>query len=118
MNKQLPIPEEEQLQALACGLDDVYRLLADYLGDLNGHPDFRRHITVTKARLAEYLRIHPELANRHISQPSDPKFHESPVLERADGKYRVYEVDHDRPWGVKVFSELAEAAAEYLMWRW
>ena len=118
MSKLLPIPEQEQLQALASGLKEVYRLLADYLGNLNIVPDFRRHITVSKKQLADYLRHHPELANQHVSQPSDPKYHESPVLERTDGKYRVYEVDHDQPWDVREFSELADAAAEYLMWGW
>jgi hypothetical protein len=112
------ISEQEQLQALSGGLKEVYQLLAKYLGDLNKVPDFRRHITVTKKQLAEYLERHPEFAKRHVSQPSDPKYHEFPVLERMDGKYRVYEVDHGRAWDVQEFSELADAAAEYLMWGW
>ena len=116
--KPLPIPEEEQLQALSGGLRDVYQLLTEYLGDLNKALDFRQRITVTKAQLAEYLRRHPELAERHVSESSDAKYHEFPVLERADGKYRVYEVDHDGPRYVREFVDLADAAAEYLMWGW
>jgi hypothetical protein len=116
--KSLPIPEEEQLQALSGGLKEVYRLLTEYLGDLNKAPNFRQHITVTKVQLAEYLRHHPELAQRHVSQPSDLKYHELPVLERANGNYRVYEVDHRQARYVREFESLADAAAEYLMWGW
>ena len=114
--KSLPIPEEEQLQALSGGLKYVFRLLTEYLGDLNKAPNFRQHITVTKAQLAEYLRRHQELAECHVSQPSDPKRHEFPILERVGSGYHVYEIDHDRPRYVKEFVDLAEAAAEYLMW--
>ena len=53
MRKSLPSPNEEQLQALAAGLSEVYRLLTEYLGDLNKSPDFRQCITVSKAQLAE-----------------------------------------------------------------
>ncbi len=118
MSKPLPIPEQEQLQALASGLNDVYRLLAEYVGDLNKVPNFRQHITVTKAQLAGYLRWEPQLAERHISQPSAPKYHECPVLERTDGKYRVYEIYRGETRYAKEFEELADAAAEYLMWGW
>ena len=116
MSKPLPIPEQEQLEALATGLKEVYRLLTEYLGDLNKIPDFKKYITVTKEQLANYLRREPGLAERHVSAPSDPKYHESPVLERASGKYRVYEVDHGNPRDVREFSDLADAASEYLMW--
>lgn len=116
--KTLPIPEQEQLQALASGLKEVYRLLAEYVGDLNKVPNFRQHITVTKAQLVEYLRRQPQLAAQHVSQPTDPKHHEFPVLERIDGKYRVYEIDHDHPRYIREFTDLPEAAAEYLMWGW
>jgi len=118
MNKPLPIPEQKQLQALAIGLKEVYVLLSDYLGDLNKVPDLQSHITVTKAQLAEYLRRHPELAAQHVSHPSDPKYHESPVLERVDGNYRVYEVYHGEARYATEFAELTDAAAEYLMWGW
>lgn len=118
MNKPLPIPEQEQFQALASGLKEVYRLLTEYLGDLNKAPDFRQYITVSRAQLAGYLRCHRELAVRHVSKPSDTKYHESPVLEDVGDKFRVYEIDHDRPWNVKEFADLADAAAEYLMWGW
>jgi predicted metal-dependent enzyme (double-stranded beta helix superfamily) len=116
--KSLPIPEQEQLQALASGLKDVYRLLAEYVGDLNKVPNIRKHITITKTQLAEYLRQQPQLAEQHVARPSDPKYHESLVLERTEGKYRVYEIDHGQPRYVSEFADLANAAAEYLMWRW
>jgi len=116
--KSLPIPEEEQLQALSGGLKDVYRLLTEYLGDLNRAPNFRQYVTVSKNQLAEYLRHHPELAQRHVSHSFDPKHHEFPVLERTDGKYRVYEIDHGQPRYLREFADLADAAAEYLMWGW
>jgi hypothetical protein len=118
MSKPLPIPEQEQLQALAGGLEEVYRLLAEYVGDLNKVPNFQQHITVTKAQLTEYLRRQPELAERHVAQPSAPKYHECPVLERANSKYRVYEVYHGEARYAKEFLDLADAAAEYLMWGW
>jgi hypothetical protein len=116
MNKSLPIPKEEQLGALASGLKDVYRLLGEYLGDLNKVPNSRRHITVTKDQLADYLRCRPELANQHVSQPSDLKRSETPILEYADGKYRVYVFYQGRILDEKYFSDLTDAAAEYLMW--
>ena len=34
------------------------------------------------------FRTPPEIAERHVSKPSDPKPHEFPVLERIDGKFR------------------------------
>jgi len=118
MSKSLPIPEREQLQALASGLKEVYHLLTEYVGDLNKVPNFRQHITITKAQLAEYLRNNPKLAEQHVSKASDPKYHEFPVLERIDGKFRVYEMDHNQARNVKEFMNLADAAAEYLMWGW
>lgn len=118
MNKSLPIPKHEQLQALSAGLKEVYRLLSEYVGDLNKVPNFRQHITVTKAELVEYLRCHPQLAERHISKQSTPKCHEFPVLERLDGKYRVYEGYRGEVRYVREFKDLADAAAEYLMWGW
>jgi hypothetical protein len=118
MSKPLPIPEQEQLRALALGLKEVYRLLAEYVGDLNKAPNFRQHITVTKAQLTEYLRRQPQLAERHVSQPAEPKYHEFPVLERTEGKYRVYEIYRGEARYVKEFGDLADAAAEYLMWGW
>jgi hypothetical protein len=116
--KALPIPENEQLHALSGGLKDVYRLLTSYLGDLNSVPNFQKHITVTKQQLAEYLRHHPELAARHISKSSDPKYQDCPVLEFVDGKYRVYEILCGEARYKMEFNELSDAAAEYLMWRW
>ena len=117
MKKLLPISEEEQLEALAGGLKEVWALLSKYLGDINKIPNSWKHITVTRSRLAEYLRLHPELAAQHISKPSDPKYHECPVLERMDdGIYRVYEMDHDKKCSIQEFSNLADAAAKYLMW--
>lgn len=118
MMKSLPIPREEQLEALASGLGQVYRLLRDYLGDLNQVPDYRRYITITKDELAVYLSHHIALAEQHLKQPTDPMFHESPVLERIDDGYRVYEIDHGQPRFTREFSSLAEAAAEYLMLGW
>jgi hypothetical protein len=116
--KPLPIPEEEQLRALSFGLKDTYQLLTEYLGDLNKALNFRQYITVTKAQLAEYVRRHPDRAVRHVTGSTHPKGHELPVLERVDGKYRVYELDHNRPRYVREFVDLAEAVAEYLMWGW
>ena len=118
MNKSLPIPKQDQLQALSFGLKEVYRLLSEYHGDLNRAPDFRQYITVTKEELADYLRSHLQVAERHISQPSAPKCHEFPVLERVDGKFRVYEVYRGESRYEREFEDLAEAAAEYLMWGW
>jgi hypothetical protein len=118
MSKPLPIPEQEQLQALAFGLKEVYRMLGEYLGDLNKAPNFRKHITVTKKQLADYLRREPQLAEQHVARPSDLKYHECPVLERVGSKYRVYEVYRGEVRYAKEFADLADAAAEYLMWGW
>lgn len=117
--KPLPIPEQEQLKAFASGLKEVYRLLSEYLGDLNYAPDFRKFITISRNQLAEYLKLHPELIYPHISGSVKQKLHEFPVLEKMkDGKYRVYEIDHGKPWNVQEFTELTHAAATYLMWGW
>jgi hypothetical protein len=116
--KPLPIPEEEQLQALCGGLKDTYQLLTEYLGDLNKALDFRQYITVSRAQPAEYVRRHPERAERHVSESMDPKSPEFPVLERVDGKYRVYEIDRGQRRYVMEFVDLADAVAEYLMWGW
>lgn len=115
--KSLPIPEDEQLQALADGMKAVYQLLTQYLGDLTTTPlDFRKQITVNRTQLAEYLRRHPELAARHVSKPPVRHYHEFPVLEFAKGKYRVSEVVSGKELYAREFAELADAAAEYLMW--
>jgi hypothetical protein len=117
LKKSLPIPEQEQLEALASGLKEVWSLLSKYLGNVGKVPNSWKHITVTRSQLAEYLRQHRKLAERHISQPLDPRYHECPVLERMDdGRYRVYEMDHDREMSVQEFADLSDAAAKYLMW--
>jgi hypothetical protein len=118
MKKLLPIPKADQLQAFAGGLAQVYRLLKEYLGDLKHAGDLRLYITITKDELASFLAVHVELAGQHLSSSEDPKYHESPVLERIVGGYRVYEVDHGRARDIHDFPDLANAAAEYLMWNW
>ena len=116
--RHLPIPKDEQLRALAEGNNAEYRLLSEFFEQLNNITEARRHITVTKAELVEFLQMHPDLAERHVSRECDPKVHEFPVLERFGVNYRVYEVDHNEAKYVKEFSNLPEAAAEYLMWGW
>jgi hypothetical protein len=118
MSKSLPIPVDEQLEAVAGGLRDVYRLLGEYLGDLNSVPNFRQYITITKSQRAGYLRARPELSEKHVARASDARYHESPVLEWVNGRYRVYEIDHGQPRYMTKFANLADAAAEYLMWGW
>jgi len=117
--KTLPIPEEEQLQALAEGLKDVYRLLREYLGDLNKVPNFGQHITVSKLNLINYLRHHPEKVQKHVILAADiTKLHDIPALFFDNGKWIVCWTDHGTPVGITYFDDLPEAAANYLMAYW
>ena len=114
--KTLPIPKNEQLEALAMGLASTYKLLSSYLGDLNQYPNFWKHITITKKELADFLRKNQTLAYQHVHKDGDPKYHESPILEACGRSYRVYEMDHTNPRDIRKFDDIADAAAAYLLW--
>ncbi len=113
-----PIPKEEQLQALASGLATFYGLVRRYLGRQVNAAEYRENLTINKQELTAYLANHIELAKQHISAPTDPKYHESPVLEKTATGFRVYTVDHGRAVDIHEFSDLAAAAATYLLANW
>lgn len=118
MSKPLPIPEEEQLQALASGLRSLYALLRSYVGDLNQVPEWRKLVTIDRDRLAGYLSRHRELASKHVSsEKSLEKMHDMSALVERSGKWVVCWIDHGRIVEEQVYDRLEVAAANHLMSR-
>jgi hypothetical protein len=112
------IPKDEQLAALAEGITAFYQLIEKYTGKpLSG--DFRGYATVTKAELANYLRNHPGLAERHITKESDAlKQHDLPALIAENGRWISCWIDHGRKVSEERFDDINEAAVSFLMAYW
>ena len=112
------IPKDEQLAALADGMTAFYRLIEKHSGKpLIG--DFRAYATVTKAELANYLRKHPGLAERHVTKESDAvKLHDFPVLFSENDRWLLCWIDHGRKVNEVRFDDINEAAANLLMAYW
>ncbi|MCK9588589.1 MAG: hypothetical protein M0Q93_04385 [Terrimicrobiaceae bacterium] len=118
MNPPCVITKDEQLAALAGGITAFYQLIEKHTGKpLSG--DFRGYATVTKAELANYLRKHPGLAERHISKESDVlKQHDLPALISDKDHWIVCWIDHGRKVDEERFEDINEAAASFLMAYW
>jgi hypothetical protein len=112
----ISIPKQEQLEALASGLREVYELLEKYLGDIRKVPNYWNYINVNKAELADYLRSNSELISSHIYKSGDPIYHDFPVLQKKGNSYCVCVYLHGNLHSEACFDDLAEAAADYLMY--
>ena len=107
------IPAEEQLQALANGLPAFYRLIEKYSGSIQ--PDFREFATVDQADLAHYLRRYPALAAMHVLVESDAlALHDFPVLLKEGHGWLVCWIDHGTKRNITFYSDLPEAAANFM----
>lgn len=113
--KKINIPKEEQLKAISNGNVETYNMLKKYIGDLNKAENLRSYITITEAELTEYLRSRPELMEKFLYKEGTARHHEEVILEYNGIKYRVYQMDHDEPWGIQEFEDLAKATANYLI---
>lgn len=118
MNTRPPIPEEQQLQALANGLPAFYRLIENYTGGPI-KSDFRQFATVDKGDLARYLRRHQALAAKHVMAEADAlTLHDHPVLLKEGDKWLVCWIDHGTKKNEAFFGDLSEAAANFIMAYW
>lgn len=118
MNTNPVIPRENQLQALANGLSAFYRLIEDYTGG-SIKTDFRHFATVSKSDLADYFRNNQELAAARVMSVEDAlKLHDHPVLLAEDGKWLVCWIDKGDKKNQMFYTDLSEAAANFVMAYW
>ncbi|QQS10317.1 MAG: hypothetical protein IPK69_06770 [Phycisphaerales bacterium] len=114
MKMSPPIPVDQQLAALASGSAATYTLLQEYYDDLGFLLDTRGYITVTREMLANYLRQHLDVIEQHITNSTDPKYHDVRYFERVDSKYRVFTWLHGQPKYVNEYDDIVSAAVDYL----
>lgn len=117
MKRQLPIPWEEQLQAVALGVGAIHMLIEEFV-EKNQPYDPHKYITVNRDQLAAYFREHPQIAEKHLLKSAQRPYHDMPVLESLNGKYRVAWMHHGEAKDVKNFDNLFDAATEYIMYSW
>lgn len=118
MNASPTIPAEEQLQALANGLPAFYKLIEKYTGGPI-RTDFRQFATVDKVDLAHYLRRDQALAATHVMAEADAlTLHDLPVLLREGDGWLVCWIDHGTKTNKTFYSDLSEAAANFIMAYW
>ncbi len=118
MIQQANIPKDEQLEALANGLQPFYQLIEKYTGEPI-QTDFRQFATVTKTELTEYLRKNEALAEKHVmSEEEALRLHDHPVLLVNDDKWMVCWMDHGTKTNIVYYDNLPEAAANFLMAYW
>lgn len=112
------IPKDEQLEALANGIQSFYQLIEKYTGGPI-RSDFREFAIVTKADLAQYLNEHESLAKKHvITEEAALRLHDHPVLLADDNKWMVCWIDHGTKINIIYYDSLPEAAANFLMAYW
>jgi len=118
MSSTNSIPVDEQLAALADGLPSLYSLIENYTGGPI-KTDFREFVTVSKEELAEYLRRDIALAEKHVITENEAlRLHDHPVLLNENKMWLVCWIDRGSKTNKAYYSELAEAAANYLMAYW
>ena len=118
MNQKIEISKTEQLEALADGLQAFYRVVEKHIGGPI-RTDFRQFATVTKTELAEYLKSHPLLAEKHVmSEEEALRLHDHPALLTENGKWLVCWIDRGTKTNKAYFDDLPEAAANFLMAYW
>jgi hypothetical protein len=111
--KPLPIPEEEQLKAMVDGT--IYDLLAEYIANPR-NVDFRKFITVKRARLIEFLQTNPGLTDTFFKKCSAYKpLHDAQRIFERGSQYCVSAMDRGRERDVTCFKTLPEAVAEYVL---
>lgn len=118
MIQKATIPKDEQLEALANGLQQFYRLIEKYTGGAI-QTDFRQFATVTKAELTEYLRRDEALAKQHVmSEEEALRLHDHPVLLADNDKWMVCWIDRGTKTNIVYYDNLPEATANFLMAYW
>lgn len=117
MIKKVNIPKDEQIEALANGIQQFYRLIEKYTGEPI-KSDFRQFATVTKTELTEYLRKNESLAEKHVMEEEALRLHDHPVLVANDDKWTVCWMDQGTKTNIFHYDNLPEAAANFLMAYW
>ncbi|MGH7982965.1 MAG: hypothetical protein ACREFF_07440 [Candidatus Udaeobacter sp.] len=79
-----------------------------------GLEDLQLQAILPPSELVAYFLEHPDVGERLLSQSYDKRYTASTFIEEIDGGYQVGWFDHDR-MHVHRFSELSEAAADYLL---
>ncbi len=122
------IPLNVQFEA-ACAASSVHEynrvteILAPYgypKWIIDHHSRLKKYLTFTPDQLMEYLRQHPEVCERLITDCGDKRVSESTVIEKnvKNNKYRVYyfnsnSVPHERD--ILMFDTVEEAVADYVL---
>ena len=136
-NSQLQLPLEIQLQA-ACTTPRVresYNLLISFLPALkelkpkyeHGSQDVelyreyvKKHFNFTAIELIEYLKAHPETCKVLLGYSYDKRYTSATFIQEWQNQYRVGWVPsgHNPINQIRVFSNFAEATADYVLFSW
>jgi hypothetical protein len=135
MQKQCSrIPLEIQLQAICQPrLSQSYDLLVSFLPELKEwNPELgsselfkeraKEYLSFSTIELIEYLKAHPETCTVLLNDSYDKRYSPSTFMEEwKDNQYRVgWVTSAGNPLidQIRVFSNFAEAAADYILFSW
>lgn len=77
--------------------------------------DIKPHFSVTRGELVSYLRGHPDLAHGYLlSSSAQRPCHDQLIVEQRGEMFAVYDMDHGRPRGEQIYTDLFEAVADFL----
>ncbi len=130
MDAKSVVPLDVQLQAIcATRLSTAWELLAPYIPELNEwNPKrdsqeiirqiIRDHLSFTDTDLIAYLRLHPNECRDLLHDSYNKHYSPATFIEEVEGgQYHVGWAGHGREQ-VHVFSTLAEATADYVLFNW
>jgi hypothetical protein len=109
----LNIPKQEQLKAILS--DSVLALAERYVENPSPY-NLKRYLTINRAELIDYLRLHPEETQRYFdAQQSSQATHDVLRVWIENNHYLVGYMDHGSPADVTAFDDLPEALAEFIL---
>lgn len=109
--KELPIPKEEQVNAMLEGR--IYDLLREYY-PIAG-TDFRPCITVSRLDIESLLRQNPSKADEYFDLHGNKGVPRENVLEGEGGRYRVLWIDQGKIREQKEFADIVSAVTEHVL---
>ena len=110
--KSLPIPETEQLNALAN--DSLYQLVSEYVAEPS--PALKQYLTINRQALVEFLLKNPGKADAYFQKQEQVQTtHDVERMWEENGEYIVASMDHGNARSVRRFKSLAGAVAEHVL---
>jgi hypothetical protein len=105
-----PLQPDEQMEALATL--SLHRVLAAHGKETFDH---RKHLSVSRADMEAFFQRFPEKAEALLQTNEKTELlHDIDRMERRDGKFVVYWIDHGAERFHKWYKSLPEAAADYV----